>query len=169
VGLALVKIRKKIPAVPYGLHKHECTVQNQRNHPGKNQLRRRIKRAGCGGRKIRQDQRKRDQGGQYRQCCGSAERLKPLLIMANAAGDEAQSDHAVADQHDRCEHRVARQPRFIGGAADHHREDQRYFDHSDGNGEHQGSERLANPVGNHFRVVNRGEDRQNQTCPSCGS
>jgi hypothetical protein len=62
----------------------------------------------------------------------------------------------------------ARQPRLIAGTADHDRDNQRHFDHRDRHREHQGPERLADPMRDHFRVVDCGEHRKNQTCPGHG-
>jgi hypothetical protein len=96
-----------------------------------------------------------------------------LFVMAQAAQQQADADHAVADDHDRRENRVACQKGSVGSARQHHREDQRHFDDRDGQRKHQRAEWFADPVRNHLGVMHgcddcadqRGSAYESQRCP----
>jgi hypothetical protein len=99
---------------------------------------------------------------QRRQPRGRALEAERLLAVTDAAGDHAQTDRAVGDDHDRREDRVARQRRRLGAAGEHHREDQRDLDHRHREREDERSERLADAVRDDLGVVDRCDDRRDQ-------
>ena len=78
--------------------------------------------------------------------------------MTESADQETDADHAVQDDHQRRVDRVAGKRRVLTASHDHHRQDERGLDHRDGHGEDESPERLADPVGDHFCVVNGGDD-----------
>ena len=83
--------------------------------------------------------------------------------MSQAARNETESDDAIADDHDRGEHRVARQ-RVGGLASREHRQcdDQRHLDHRHRDREHERPEWLANAMRDDLRVMDGGEHRENE-------
>ena len=57
---------------------------------------------------------------------------------------------------------VSRASAAVGAAGEHHRDDQRDLDHGDREREDQRAERLADPVRDHFGVMDGGEHRGDQ-------
>ncbi len=79
---------------------------------------------------------------------------------------QAQADQAVADDHDGGKDRVAGQRGLVRAARQHDRDDQRYLDDRDGEGQHEGAEGLADAVRHDFRMVycrNHGTDQSGGT------
>ena len=123
--------RQEVVAVADGLHEDEDAPERERGDAGEGELRRRCRRARRAGREARQHERQRRQRDQRGERRGRALEAERLLVVAEAADQQAQADHAVADDHDRREDRVARQRRLVGAAGEHHRDDQRDLDHRD--------------------------------------
>jgi hypothetical protein len=67
--------------------------------------------------------------GQGRTC---SVHLKALLMVPGATPEQAQADDAIAHDHNRREHRIACEPRFLGRRCNHHRDNECDFDHGDG-------------------------------------
>ena len=76
--------------------------------------------------------------------------------MMHPTDQQAQAHDAIAADHYRGEHRVARERFLARAAGQHHGNDQRHFDYRDRYGQHQCAEGLADPVRHDFGVMNRG-------------
>ena len=140
--LAAALARKKIVAVANGLDENKRAIEHQGDHPGEHELRGAEHRAGSAGRDIRQNEREGGERGQDSQRGARALDLKSLLVMAHAAGKQAQPDDAVAHDHDRGENGVARQPR-LAFDRNHDGDDQRHLDDRHRQRENERAERLA--------------------------
>lgn len=95
-------------------------------------------------------------GDDDREVRGGALQVVALLVIAQPAYQKAQTDHAVEDDHQNREHRIAAQCRHVL-VAQHHRPDQRHFDDDDREGERQRPERLAQPLRDFLRLVHHPE------------
>ena len=73
--------------------------------------------------------------------------------------DEAKSDHAVEHDHDRGEHRIARDKVAALGAGEHDRDDERNLDHRHRDRKQDRAEWLAELQRQHLRVMDGREDR----------
>ena len=82
--------------------------------------------------------------------------------MGQSADQRAEADDARRDDHHGGIDSVAGQRLHAGAARDEQRQQQGRLDHSDGEGEHECAERLANPVGDHLGMVHRGEHGRNE-------
>ena len=83
-------------------------------------------------------------------------------MVADAAEQYAEPDHTVADDHDRREYRVAREQRLVIAARQHHRDDKGDLDDRDGDRQDQRAERLAGAMGDHLRVMYRGQHARDE-------
>ena len=83
--------------------------------------------------------------------------------MPQRADDERQTEDAVAGDHHRGEHRVARQRRGLVAAGRHQRDDQRDLDDRHREREDQRAERFADPMGDDFGVMDGGDHRRAET------
>jgi hypothetical protein len=88
-----------------------------------------------------------------------AERLFPVT---GGAGQQAQADHTVQDDHDGGKDRVARQPGGRCAARDRQGNDQGDLDGGHGHRQHQRAEGLADPVRHHLRMEHGGQHAGNQ-------
>jgi hypothetical protein len=73
--------------------------------------------------------------------------------MARAAPEQAQTDNAIAGDHDGGEYRIARQPSLLRRGRNHDRDDKRHLDDGHGDGQDKRAEWLADAVRDHFSVV----------------
>ena len=80
-------------------------------------------------------------------------------MVGERADENADSDHAVDDDHDRRKDRVARERGFVGAAGQHHRQDEGHLDHRDRDREHERAVGLAHAMRHHLGVVHGGNDR----------
>ena len=83
--------------------------------------------------------------------------------MRQPTEQDAQADHAVADDHHGSVDRVARQARRVIAAGNHHREDERGLDCGDRQGEDECAEGLADAMCDDFGVVHRHDDRRHES------
>ena len=163
-----------------GLHEDEHQIQNERHQAGKTQLRRCVGRPRRTGGKFRQDQRQGGQCSQHGECSTTSLGTKPDDAVPNAAGEQADADDPVADDHHRRKHGIPRQALRLLAPREHHRHDQRNLDHRDGERQHQRTQRFAHVVGNDLGVIdgdqNGGDQSQGDqqqvkrtgTCPQAG-
>lgn len=145
-----------------GLYEHEDGPEHQRKNGGEDQLRGGIGRAlGTGG-VHRQHQGQGGQGGQHGQCRHGAFDAEIDDAVAQAAGQQAQADHAVAHDHQRGIHGIAGQGRGGLATGQHHRDDQRDLDHRHRQGQHQGAKGFTHAVGDYLGVMHGGQHRGDQ-------
>ena len=144
------------------LHEDEGAVEHGRHHAGEDELRGREARPRRRRRVVRQDEGEGDERGQDRKRGARTLELEALLEMPRPAPQQAHADKAVADDHDGRKHRVAREARGLRAAAEHDRDDERHLDHGHGDGEHEGAERLADPMGDDLGVIHRREHRRRE-------
>jgi hypothetical protein len=78
-------------------------------------------------------------------------------VPAGGADQQGQAEQAVTGDHHGGEDGVAGQRLGLLAAADHQGDDERDLDDRDGHREDQGTERLADPVGDDLGVVDGGE------------
>ena len=121
-----------------------------------------VNRPGRARRVVRQDQGEGGEGREHGQGGAGTLHLKALLMMADAARQQAEPDDAVADQHHGGEGGVARERRGFGSAGQHHGDDQSDFDHRYGEREDQRAERLPEPVRHDLGVIDGSEYRGDQ-------
>ena len=86
-----------------------------------------------------------------------AEEMEALFAMAPAAYQEADADNAVADDHHRGIHRVTCQTSLLRAAGEHGGDDQRHFNHCHRDGQYQGTEGLADTVGDDLGMMHGGK------------
>jgi hypothetical protein len=80
-------------------------------------------------------------------------KLKALLAMAKATGENAQADDAVANNHDCGKNSVACQPSGVGPTGNHHGDYKRHLNNGDSQGEYERPEWLTETVRNYFGMV----------------
>ena len=151
--------------MPHGLDEHKRAVEHQRHNRRENKLRWTEVRTGHGGRNVWQHQREDRERRQDRQRRACALDLKPLLVMARAARQQAHTDDSIAHDHDGRKHRVTRQFCLSARRREHDRDNQRDLDHRHRDGEHQRAKGFAGAVRNHFGVVDGGEHRRPSVRP----
>ena len=83
-------------------------------------------------------------------------------MVLNAASEQTKADNAVADDHDRCKHRIARQALRPFATGEHHRNDQGNFNNGDRQRQHQRTEGFADAMSNNFGVINGDQHGANQ-------
>ncbi|PAV92563.1 hypothetical protein WR25_14994 [Diploscapter pachys] len=118
-----IACRQEIVAVPHRLHQHERAVEDEADHRDEDQLRGGIGRPRRTGRVIGQDQRQDGQRRQRRQRRADPAQREALLAVHHPAGQQAQPDDEGQDDHDRGEHRVARQRGHVARSRHHQRHD----------------------------------------------
>ena len=84
--------------------------------------------------------------------------LKALLVVTCATPEQAQADDAIAYNHNRGEHCVARQTRLLRWRANHDGDDQRDLNGCDGDGEYKCPEWFTGSKGDHLSVINGSEN-----------
>jgi hypothetical protein len=84
--------------------------------------------------------------------------LKALLVVTCATPEQAQADDAIAYNHNRGEHCVARQTCLFRWRANHDGDDQRDLNGCDGDGEYKCPEWFAGSKGDHLSVINGSEN-----------
>ena len=98
----------------------------------------------------------------HRQRRACALDLKPLLVMARAARQQAQTDDPVAHDHDGSKNRVTRQFRLSVRSRNHNRDDQRHLDHRHSDGENQRAKWFAGAVRDYLGVIDGRKHRRHQ-------
>ena len=83
-------------------------------------------------------------------------------MVANRAGQQADADDAVADDHHRRKHRVTGKGIDAGAVGQHHGYDQRDFDDRHRHRQNQRAEGFAQAVGNDFSVEDGNQDAGDQ-------
>ena len=164
----LLLVVQKIVAVAHRLDENEGAVENERHDRGEDQLRRVEDRAGRTGDHVRQDQRQRRQCGKDRKRCTGACDLKSLLVMACTTPKQANSDNAVADDHDGRKNGITCQSHFFRWRCEHDRDDQRRLDDRHRKRQHQCAERFAGAVRDHFGVIHGSEYGCDENSSGCG-
>jgi hypothetical protein len=127
--------------------------QQQRHQAGEGELEIGVGGARGGGRELRQDQGQRGQRDQHGERRTAAFHAKHGDMVAQRAGEQAEADNAVADDHYGREDGIAGERVLAGAAGKLERDDQRDFDDGDGEGEDQGAEGFADIVGDGLRVL----------------
>ncbi len=146
-------------AVANGLHEHEQQVEGERGDRREDELAGRELRSRCAGRELRQDQTKGCQRDHRRQRRRRAFGVELGEMPPQRSDQQRQADDPVAGDHHRGEHGVACERLGVGIPRDHQRHDQADLDHGHGDGENERAERLADPLGDDLRMVDRGEHR----------
>jgi hypothetical protein len=147
-----IRLRNEVVTVPHGLDEHKRAVQHKRRGTCEGELRK-AEHGSVAAREVGQHERERHERGQRGQCRTRALGPKALLVVAHAADQQGETDHAVEDDHDRGEHRVSSQLSTLGAASEHDGDDQRHLDHRHGDGEHERTEWLADAVRHQFRMI----------------
>ena len=163
------EIGQEIVAMAHRLDVEEDAVEGEGDEAHEAELGGRVERPGHARRVARQDQGERGERHQHDEIGAGARQAEALLAVAQAAQDQAEPDHAVADDHDHREDGLARQagPALAG---QHDRQDQRDLDHGHRDGQHEGAVGLAGAVRDDVGVVDRGEHDGHQTIrPTSGS
>src|SRR5690242_20963632 len=111
---------EEVVTMPHRLDKNESAVKHERYNSVELELRGAEYRTRHGGRDIWKNEGERSECGQYGQGSTCSVHLKPLLMVPGAAPEQAQPDDPVAHDHDRGEHRIACEPRFLGRRCNHH-------------------------------------------------
>ncbi len=162
VALVAPGLGKEIVAVADRLDEDEHAVKDHRQGADEHELGRRILRTELRQSEVRQDERQDREREEHAQGRGRAPDAERLFVVAHAADQQAKADHAV--QHDRHggKHRVAGKGILYRAARQHRRDDQRGFDHGDGERQQHRAERLADLERDHLCVMHGGEDRDEQ-------
>ena len=154
--------RQEVIPVAHGLDEQEGAVEDQRHDGHETELLVAVVGARYGRGEIGQDQGQEDEGGQGGERSVDAVQAELLFVEAPPAHQQAQADDAIEDDHHGGEHRVAGQGHGGFPAGEHERDDEGHLDGGDRRGEHQGAEWLADPVGDHFGVMDGGEHTDQQ-------
>ena len=162
LGVGRVRDRKEVVAVPRSLDEDEDRPQGKAGRRHEAELGTAVGRIPRTDGEVRQHERQRGHRDQCGEAGTGALDAEALLPIGEAAHQDADADHAVADDHHRGVDRVAREDGRVGTPRQHHREDQRGLDDAHGDGQDQRTEGLADAVGDHLGVVDRGEDRRDE-------
>jgi hypothetical protein len=150
------EIGQEIVAMTHGLDVEEDAVEGEGDEAHEAQLGGGVERPGHARRVGRQDQGERSERHQHDEIGAGARQAEALLAIAQAAQDQAEPDHTVADDHDHREDGLAREAgRALAGQ--HDREDQGDLDHGHRDGQHEGAVGLAGAVRDHVGVIDGGE------------
>ena len=151
-------------AVAHCLGEDESRVEDQRGQRGKDQLGLGVLQAFGGHGEPGQHQAHPGQGDHRRERRTGTGGVERDQSMPQRTDQQTQPDDAVEGDHHRREHRVARIRRRPRPAAGHQHDDHADLDDGDRDGQDERTERLADPVRDHLRVVHRGEHRTEKAC-----
>ena len=127
-----------------GLHRQEHAVERERQHRDGDGLRRRQRRPRRHDGEVRQDQREDRERDHDRQEGAGARQVVALLVMPQAAEQQAQPDRAVEHEHDDGEHGVAGDRRARRAGRDRG-DDERHLDDGNRHREDQRAVGFAEP------------------------
>ena len=150
--------RQEVVAVADRLDDEEERIERNRRCCREGELGRGELGAGRARREGREDEAER---GERRD--GAERRRRPLGVegrspLAEGAEENRHPDDPVAGDHHRREDRVARERVGVLAIGHHQRHDQADLDDGHGDREHERAERLADAMGDHFRVMNCRKD-----------
>ena len=159
LGLSYIE---KVVAMAEHLDEQEQRIKAERNDGDEDKLCRRINRPRLADREVRQHKTEHGQRAQNAQSRRGAAPLKALLMIANAADQQADADNAVQHDHDGCKNGIAGHRTVARGISQKNGHDQRHFDNRHGQRQKDRTEGLANPMGNHLGMMDCGKNRQKQ-------
>src|SRR6266478_2446086 len=160
--LGLILLQKVLP-VADRLGKDECAIDHERHDGDQYQLTGGIVRPGRGHGVVGKNQRHDHDGRQCNQRRTDAVEAEGLFAVREAAHEQTQADDAVQNDHYGREYRVARQAGRFLPTRGHQRHDERNLDQRNRKRQYQGAIGFARPLGDHFGMMDGGEDARGKT------